>query len=158
MFIELRKMLSEFSQNIPSYLVQTIQEAVTIAEINNEIKVITPLSQLITLLYSKFDSNQAIKLYMTDQETRGSSTRKCFYPMTLYDDLYPEDKLEYVCPNPPPFPPSLIETTENNYYQVYESREYISSNNLMSSNQEPRMGCDSKQNLSLFTLERQFAS
>lgn len=99
----LRDMLNEFYENIPRHFRQPVIDAINAAEENEEDHVLTPLSQLIVNL-DRGQSNQAINAYMTNPVTRGSSTRRFFFPHTLRENLYPEDV--YV---PPPRPTARLD-------------------------------------------------
>lgn len=98
----LRDMLNEFYENIPEWLRQPIISAINSAEEADEDHIITPLSQLIINL-DRGRNTIAVNNYMTNPVTRGSVTRRFFFPHTLPGNLYPEDR-EIYAPPPPPAP------------------------------------------------------
>lgn len=102
----LRDMINEFYENIPEWLSQPIISAINSAEEAHEDHIITPLSQLIINL-DRGQNTIAVNNYMTNPVTRGSVTRRFFFPHTLPGNLYPEDREIYAPPPPPPAPLAL---------------------------------------------------
>lgn len=102
----LRDMLNEFYHNIPEWLLQPIISAINSAEEADEDHIITPLSQLIINLDRGLNT-VAVNNYMTNPVTRGSVTRRFFFPHTLRGNLYPEDR-EIYAPPPPPAGEGLV--------------------------------------------------
>jgi len=94
----LRNMLNEFYDNIPEHFRQPVHDAINAAEENEEDHIVSPLHQLIVDL-NRGQSNAAINTYMENQSTRGSATRRFFFPHTLPGLLHSEDS--HVYPPPP---------------------------------------------------------
>jgi len=94
----LRNMLNEFYDNIPEHFRQPVLDAINAADENEEDHVVNLLHQLIVDL-NRGQSNAAINTYMGNPATRGSATRRFFFPHTLSGLLHPEDA--YVAPPRP---------------------------------------------------------
>ncbi len=104
---DLVNLINEFSVSIRPDLVESLHSAlraVTDAEeFDRNPMLISSFSQLITLLASRrIPEAEAINLYMSDPNTRGSVSRPFFYHMTFPGLLYPEDNPVY-----PPAPAAL---------------------------------------------------